>query len=86
MSEPASFYCPDSSMLEHPGALDTYSGYAARLVEGGLERSFPSDPELRSIAIEILTERYRIDDVAADPRRIADAIVEAVEIRRARRA
>jgi hypothetical protein len=85
MSNPAPFYFPGPSTFEHPVALDMYTGYAASLVDAGLERSFPSDPELRAIAVELLTERHSVEDLAADPRRIADAIVEAVEIRRTRR-
>ncbi len=37
------------------------------------------------VGIELLAERVAADDLAADPRPIAEAIVEAVQIRHARR-
>jgi len=49
------------------------------------ERSFPTSAEVRHVAIELLAERYAVEELGGDPRLIADAIVEAVEIRRARR-
>ncbi len=85
MSDPEPFYFPDPGMFEHNDAYALFTNYAARLVAAGLERSFPSDTGARNIAIELLAERYAVEDVADDPRLIADAIVEAVEIRRARR-
>ncbi len=86
MSESQSFYLPTSEMLK--GDKETwqiYTNYAAALVDAGLERSFPSDAEARYVAIELLAERYAVEDLADDPRLVADAIVEAVEIRRSRR-
>jgi hypothetical protein len=86
MSEPQPFYLPTQEMLTGDDApWRQYNDYAARLVDAGLERSFPSDAEARFVAIELLAERYAVDDLAHDPRLIADAIVEAVEIRRTRR-
>jgi len=86
MSDSEAFYLPTSEMLKRDkDAGQMFTTYAARLHDAGLERSFPSDDEVRYVAIELLAERYAVEDVAADPRLIADAIVEAVEIRRARR-
>jgi hypothetical protein len=86
MSDSESFYLPTSGMLKRDkDAWQMFTTYAARLQDVGLERSFPSDDEVRYVAIELLAERYSVEDVADDPRRIADAMVEAVEIRRARR-
>ena len=86
MSEPQSFYLPTSEMLKgDKETWQTYTNYAARLLDAGLERSFPSDAEARYVAIELLAERSAVEDLASDPRLIADAIVEAVEIRRSRR-
>jgi hypothetical protein len=72
-------------MSGHDDARRATGDYAADLEGAGLARHFPTTPELRHIAIEILAERSPISDVAADPRLIADAIVEAVEIRYLRR-
>jgi len=85
MSDPEPFYVPDPGMFEHDDAYALFTKYAAGLVDAGLEQSFPSDPEIRKIAIELLAERGAVDDAARDPRRIADAIVEAVQIRYTRR-
>ncbi len=78
MSDHGPFYFPTSDMFGHPYAWQMYTGYAGRLVAAGLERSFPSDAEVRNAAIEMLAERYAVEDLADDPRLIADAIVEAV--------
>ncbi len=85
MSDPEPFYSPDP---DGPGQHDAYAAftkYAAGLKDAGLERSFPTSPEVRHVAIELLAERYAVEELGEDPRLIADAIVEAVEIRRARR-
>lgn len=85
MSESESFYSPTSDMFGNEDAWQMFTNYAAALVDAGLERSFPSDAVVRNIAIELLAERCAVDEVADDPRLIADSIVEAVEIRHARR-
>jgi hypothetical protein len=85
MSDPEPFYFPDPAMFGHNDAYALFTKYAASLEDAGLERSFPSDVEVRKIAIELLAERCAVEDAADDPRVIADAIVEAVQIRYARR-
>jgi len=85
MTEPEPFYFPDPGMFGHDDAWRPTASYAAELETAGLARHFPTSPELRHIAIEILAERSPISDVTEDPRLIADAIVEAVEIRYLRR-
>ena len=86
MSDPEPFYSPDPDNLGQHDAYFAFTKYAAGLQGAGLERSFPTSPEVRHVAIELLAERYALEELGEDPRLIADAIVEAVEIRRARRA
>ena len=85
MSDAEPFYVPTSETFGHDNAYDLFTNYAADLQRAGLARHFPSDPEVRYTAIELLAERCTVSDVAADARLIADAIVEAIEIRYARR-
>ena len=84
MSDLEAFYVPTRDMFAHPYAWELYIGYAADLQAAGLVRSFPSDIEVRNCAIELLAERHAVEDVVADLRHIADAIVEAVAILEAR--
>jgi len=79
------FYFPDPDLVGRQDAHAAFTKYAARLQDAGLERSFPTSAEVRHVAIELLAERYAVEELGGDPRLIADAIVEAVEIRRARR-
>ncbi len=85
MSDTEPFYFPDPDLFEHNDAWRAFTEYAAELQSAGLGRHFPTNPELRHLAIELLAERCAVGDVAEDPRLIADAIVEAVDIRHSRR-
>jgi hypothetical protein len=74
------FYMPDPDLFGHPDAYPMYTGYAAELEDAGLAYRFPADADLRKIAIELLAERHAVDDVAADPDLIIDAVEEAQQI------
>jgi hypothetical protein len=79
---------PDPDLFGHGDAYRLYTRVAAELEEAGLAGRFPSDPELRNIAIEILAERYVVEDLKDELFLIDEAIVEArgiLDERRARR-
>jgi hypothetical protein len=76
MAEP--FYMPDPDLFGHADAYRQYTRYAAELEEAGLAGRFPDEAELRHIAIELLAERYAVEDLAAgEIYLIDDAIAEA---------
>jgi hypothetical protein len=72
-SEP--FYFPDPDVFAHADAFTAYTTYAAELEDAGLAERFPDEAELRHLAIELLAERHRVEDVIEDPDRIDEAIV-----------
>jgi hypothetical protein len=81
VSDPEPFYMPDPDLFGHADAYRLFTRYAAELEEAGLADRFPPEAELRHIAIELLAERYAIEDIAGgDLYRIDDAIVEARQI------
>jgi hypothetical protein len=84
MSQPEPFYAPSADLLGQD-AWHRFTSYAADLENAGLAQRFPSDPGLRNLAVELLAERSPVGDLIDHPRLIADAIVEAVEIRYSRR-
>jgi hypothetical protein len=77
-SEP--FYMPDPDMFGHSDAYRLFTGYAAKLEQSGLTGQFPPEPELRHAAIELLAERYTVEDVVQEPDLIDRAIAEARDI------
>ena len=79
------FYNPEPGTFGHSDAWRLFTTFAAELERAGLAVHFPTDPTVRDVAVELLAERCTVSDVAEHPRLIADAIVEAVEIRYARR-
>ena len=85
MSDDEPFYFPSPSMFGHPDAYGLFTGYAAKLEEAGLSPRFPSEPEVRHVAIELLAERYPVETVEQEPELIEDAIVEARGILEERR-
>lgn len=80
MSDSEPFYMPDPDLFGHPNAYPMYTGYATKLEEAGLRDLFPPEAELRKIVIELLAERYAVEDVAEDPSLIEDAIADARDI------
>jgi hypothetical protein len=84
MSEPEPFYLASVDLFG-TDAWHRFASYAADLEKAGLAQRFPSDPGLRNLAVELLAERHPVSDLVDNPRLIADAIVEAVEIRYSRR-
>lgn len=60
-SEP--FYMPDPDLFGHSDAYQLYTGYAAELEKAGFASRFPEEAELRHVAIEVLAERYAVEDL-----------------------
>lgn len=77
MSVDGPFYMPDPELFGHPDAYPLFTGFASRLEEAGLADRFPTDVELRQIAIELLAERSTVEEVEADQSMIEHAISEA---------
>jgi hypothetical protein len=77
-SEP--FYMPDPNLFGHSSAYPLFTGYASQLFAEGLAQRFPTDPDVRKVAIELLAERYPVETLLEDPSLIADAIVEACAV------
>jgi hypothetical protein len=71
------FYFPNPDRFRHPDAYALFTAFAARLEETGLAGRFPTEIELRQIAIELLAERSTVEEVEEDPSMIEDAIAEA---------
>ena len=59
----SSFYFPSPDLFGNRFAWEAYTKYASALEEAGLADLFPSEDELRYITIELLANRYRIEDV-----------------------
>jgi DNA-binding MarR family transcriptional regulator len=68
---------PSPSLFGHSDAYRLYTGYAARLEKAGLADRFPDDADLRHIVVELLAERYAVEDVSNEPDLIDEATVEA---------
>jgi hypothetical protein len=77
VNDPEPFYMPDPNLFGHPDAYRMYTGYAAKLEETGLAGRFPAEVEVRHLAIELLAERYAVEDVTQKPDLIDHAIAEA---------
>ena len=77
MSVDGPFYMPDPELFGHPDAYPLFTGFASRLEEAGLADRFPTDVELREVAIELLAERSTVEEIEADQSMIEDAITEA---------
>jgi len=83
MAKAVPFYMPSPDMFVDPDNFQLVTTYAADLEAAGLRDHFPVEVDLRTIAIELLAERYPVKDVAAEPERlIYDAVDEAREILR----
>lgn len=76
MSE-ESFYMPDPDLFGKADAYALYTAYATNLEDAGLASQFPAESELRRIAIELLAERYAIEELEKHPSLIDDAVTEA---------
>ena len=77
---------PDPNLFGHADAYRLFTSYAAELEEAGLADRFPPDTELRNIAIELLAERYAVEDIArGELHLIDDAVAEARGILNERR-
>jgi hypothetical protein len=86
VSDPEPFYMPDPDLFGHPDAYPMYTGYAAKLEEAGLADRFPREADVRKIAIELLAERYAVEDIAGGELYLIDeAIAEARQILQERR-
>jgi hypothetical protein len=79
------FYLPTPDIFGHPDAYRRYTEYAATLEAAGVSDRFPAVAELRSIALELLADRYAAEDVAENPSLLDDAVAEARRILEARR-
>jgi hypothetical protein len=79
------FYMPMPDVFGHPDAYRRYTEYAAKLEAAGVSDRFPAVAELRSIALELLADRYAAEDVAETPSLVDDAVAEARRILEARR-
>jgi hypothetical protein len=77
MNDVEPFYMPSPDLFGHTDAYRLFTGYAAELEQAGLAERFPPEAELRHIVIELLAERYAVEDVEEDLRLIVDAIAEA---------
>jgi hypothetical protein len=78
VSEP--FYFPSPDLFANRFAWEAYTKYAADLEEAGLADRFPLEDDLRFITIELLANRYRIEDVVEQPHLIDTAIQDATEL------
>jgi hypothetical protein len=85
MADSEPFYMPDPDLFAHHDACMLFTRFATGLDEAGLGPRFPAEPKLRHIAIELLAERYAVEDVETDPGLIDGAIVEARGILDSRR-
>jgi hypothetical protein len=75
--EPEPFYFPSPDLFGHADAYRTYTGFASQLEEAGLTDRFPSELEVRYVAIELLAERRAVSDLVDMPDLIDEAIDEA---------
>jgi hypothetical protein len=71
----SSFYFPGPDLFGNRFAWASYTTYAAKLEEAGLADLFPPEDDLRYIAIELLANRYRIEDVL-EQRHLIDMAIE----------
>jgi hypothetical protein len=62
-----------------------FTSCASKLEEAGLRDRFPADADLRHIAIEVLAERYPVENFDDEPELIDEAIAEAPRILEERR-
>lgn len=86
MGESEPFYTPTPDLFGNADAYAMYTTYAAALEYYGLADRFPSDAELRHMTVELLAERYDVEDVAnAELELVEEAIVEARTILEMRR-
>ena len=69
----------------HPDAYGLCTGYAAKLEKAGLADRFPSEADVRHIAIELLAERYAVEEVVTEPALIDESSAEARVILQERR-
>lgn len=76
----SSFYFPSPDLFGNRFAWESYTTYAAKLEEAGLADLFPPEDDLRYIAIELLANRYRIEDVLEQPHLIDMAIQDAAAL------
>jgi len=77
---------PTPDLFGNADAYAMYTTYAAALEYYGLADRFPADAELRHVTIELLAERYDVEDVAnAELELVEEAIVEARAILEERR-
>jgi hypothetical protein len=84
--DPEPFYMPDPDLFGHADAYRLFTRYAAELEEAGLADRFPPEAGLRHIAIELLAERYAVEDIAGGELYLIDeAIAEARQILQQRR-
>ena len=68
---------PEPALFRNPDAFRHYTNFAAELEAAGLADRFPSETSVRQTAVEVLAERYAVEDVAQDPALIDDAVLEA---------
>jgi hypothetical protein len=85
MTDAGTFYMPDPDLFGHADAYSLFTTYAASLEEAGLASRFPDDAEIRKIAIELLAERYALEDVEENESFIDNAVAEALIISEERR-
>jgi hypothetical protein len=74
------FYMPEPALFRNEEAFRLYTEFAAGLVAAGLADRFPRERDVRQTAIEILAERYVVEEVVAEPDVIEFAVLEAHEI------
>jgi hypothetical protein len=77
LSDPEPFYMPDPALFGNPDAYRLYTSYATELEEAGLADLFPLEAEHRYIVIELLAERYTLEQVEQEPGLIDQAVAEA---------
>ena len=80
MVESELFYIPEPALFRNEEAFRLYTEFAAGLEAAGLNDRFPRERDVRQTAIEILAERYTVEEVIADLTLIESAILEAHEI------
>jgi hypothetical protein len=73
----APFYFPRPDLFGKKFAWEQYTTYAARLEDAGLADHFPSEDDLRFLTVELLVDRYRVEDVIEQPHLIDTAVEDA---------
>ena len=76
----SSFYFPSPDLFGNKFQWGAYTKYAAELEEAGLADLFPAESDLRCITIELLANRYRVEDVIEQHHLIETTVQDAAAL------